>query len=500
MRFAAKTGSATEQKTACLILPVYSSGALPASTKQVNSAANGLIADLLRDGDIEGKVGDTLLIKPPQDVLESRGLRAERILLIGCGERKNFARKQYRRAVGVAYAALCKTKLENAVCFLNSEAARGTDAYRRTRIAVEVWHHRAYRYTATRSADAAKPCPQTSIGLAAKPAQAAQVRQGIKHGDATGQGMDMTRELGNLPANLCTPSHLVTVARQIAKANARLGVEVLTEADMKKHAMGALLSVTAGTAEPAKLIVLKYNGAAKSRKPVALVGKGITFDSGGISLKPGSAMDEMKFDMCGAATVLGVFQTIALLKPTLNLVGVIPACENLPGSKATKPGDVVTAMSGKTIEILNTDAEGRLILADALTYAQKFKPELIIDIATLTGACLIALGRHRSGLLSNSNKLAHALIKAGDAADDPAWQLPLDDEYKALLKSNFADLPNIGGRDAGTITAGAFLSEFVGDYDWAHLDIAGTAWLSGNRKGGTGRPVPLLLEYLLNRR
>jgi len=312
--------------------------------------------------------------------------------------------------------------------------------------------------------------------------------------------MDMTRELGNLPANLCTPSHLVTVARQIAKANARLGVEVLTEADMKKHAMGALLSVTAGTAEPAKLIVLKYNGAAKSRKPVALVGKGITFDSGGISLKPGSAMDEMKFDMCGAATVLGVFQTIALLKPTLNLVGVIPACENLPGSKATKPGDVVTAMSGKTIEILNTDAEGRLILADALTYAQKFKPELIIDIATLTGACLIALGRHRSGLLSNSNKLAHALIKAGDAADDPAWQLPLDDEYKALLKSNFADLPNIGGRDAGTITAGAFLSEFVGDYDWAHLDIAGTAWLSGNRKGGTGRPVPLLLEYLLNRR
>jgi leucyl aminopeptidase len=493
MRFEVKTGHATKQKTACLILPVYSSGALPASTKGVNADTDGLIANLLEDGDIEGKVGDALLVKPPQSLL------ARRILLIGCGDRKKFDRKQYRKAIRVAFGALRKTKLKDAVCFLNGETARGTDAYRRARIAVEVWHHGAYRYTTTKTNDKTKPIVQTSIGLTANPSQAAQIRKGVKHGDATGRGMNLSRELGNLPANFCTPSHLVKEARRIAKGNAKLRVEVLTEADMKKHGMGALLSVTAGTIEPAKLIVLRYNGAAKSRKPVALVGKGVTFDSGGISLKPGAAMDEMKFDMCGAATVIGVFAAIALLKPSLNLVGVIPACENLPSSKATKPGDVVTAMSGKTIEILNTDAEGRLILADALTYVQKFNPELIIDMATLTGACLVALGRYRSGLLSNSDKLANALLKAGDAADDPAWRLPLDDEYKALLKTNFADLQNIGGRDAGTITAGAFLSEFVGEYDWAHLDIAGTAWLTGGRKGSTGRPIPLLLEYLLNR-
>jgi leucyl aminopeptidase len=497
MRFEAKTGHAADQKTACLILPVYSSGALPASTKSVNTATGGLIAGLLEDGDIEGKVGDALLVKPPQ--LQGQKLHADRILLIGCGERNKFDRKQFRKAIGAAFSTLRKTRLKDAVCFLNGEAVRGADAYRRARITVEIWHHGAYHYTTTKPDKNPKLDEQKSLGLAVKPAHAAQARKGIKHGDATGHGMSVSRELGNLPANLCTPDHLVTEARRIAKGIANLQVEVLSEADMKKLGMGSLLSVTAGTAEPAKLITLQYNGAAKSTKPVALVGKGVTFDSGGISLKPGAAMDEMKYDMCGAATVLGVFKAIALLKPKLNLVGVIPACENMPGSKATKPGDVVTAMSGKTIEILNTDAEGRLILADALTYVQKFKPELIIDMATLTGACLVALGRYRSGLLSNSDKLANALLKAGETADDPAWRLPLDDEYKALLKSNFADLQNIGGRDAGTITAGAFLAEFVGEHDWAHLDIAGTAWITGSRKGSTGRPVPLLLEYLLNR-
>ncbi len=414
MRFEAKTGHAAAQKTACLILPVYSSGALVASTKNVDSATDGLIASLLKDGDIAGKVGDSLLVKPPGN--PGQNIRAERILLIGCGDRKTFDRKKYRKAVRVAFGSLRKTKLKSAVSFLNGEAASGTDAYRRARIAVEVWHHGAYRYTTTKSVDQPTPIVQTSLGLATKPAQAAQVRKGIKHGEAIGQGMDVSRELGNLPANICTPGHLVTEARRIAKGHARLRVEVLAETDMKKLGMGSLLSVTAGTAEPAKLIVLRYNGAAKSRKPVALVGKGVTFDSGGISLKPGAAMDEMKFDMCGAATVLGVFAAMAELQPTLNLIGVIPACENLPGSKATKPGDVVTAMSGKTIEILNTDAEGRLILADALTYVQKFNPELIIDMATLTGACLVALGRHRSGMLSNSDKLASELQKSGDLA------------------------------------------------------------------------------------
>jgi leucyl aminopeptidase len=268
---------------------------------------------------------------------------------------------------------------------------------------------------------------------------------------------------------------------------------------MAKLKMGALLSVTAGTDEPAKLIILKYTGAAQSKRPTVLVGTGVTFDSGGISLKPGAAMDEMKFDMCGAATVLGVMHTVAALKLSINVIGIIPAVENLPSGKATKPGDIVTSMSGQTIEILNTDAEGRLILCDALFYAKKFNPAALIDIATLTGACLVALGKHRSGLLSNSDRLAKTLSKAGDIADDPCWRLPLDAEYHELLKSNFADIANIGGRDAGTITAACFLSKFVGDNDWAHLDIAGTAWLTGNLKGSTGRPIPLLVEYLLSK-
>jgi leucyl aminopeptidase len=275
-------------------------------------------------------------------------------------------------------------------------------------------------------------------------------------------------------------------------------VEVLDEKDMQKLGMGALLSVTAGTEEPAKLIILKYSAGARSKKPTVLVGKGVTFDSGGISLKPGAAMDEMKFDMCGAATVLGVFSAVASLSPSANLIGIIPACENLPSGTATKPGDIVTSMSGQTIEVLNTDAEGRLILCDALTYAQKFDPAAIIDIATLTGACVVALGKHVSGLLSNSDTLARQLLKSGDNADDPAWRLPIRDEYMAQLKSNFADMANIGGRDAGTITAACFLSRFVDDMNWAHLDIAGTAWRSGGQKGSTGRPVPLLIEYLLN--
>jgi leucyl aminopeptidase len=277
-------------------------------------------------------------------------------------------------------------------------------------------------------------------------------------------------------------------------------VQVLSEPDMVKLKMGALLSVTAGTAEPAKLIILHYSGGAKSRRPTILVGKGVTFDSGGISLKPAPAMDEMKFDMCGAATVLGVIHAVAELNLPINLIGIVPAVENMPSGKATKPGDIVTSMSGQTIEVLNTDAEGRLILCDALTYAQKFKPVALIDIATLTGACLVALGKHRSGLLSNSDQLAKKLLKAGDAADDPCWQLPIDDEYQALLKSRFADMANVGGRDAGTITAACFLSKYVEDCDWAHLDIAGTAWLTGNKKGGTGRPIPLLIEYLLGNR
>jgi leucyl aminopeptidase len=419
-------------------------------------------------------------------------------MLVGCGARDAFGPKNFRKAVNSAFAALRKTAHPTAVSYLNMEPAKRTDAYRRARISVEVWHNGSYRFTAMKTKLPADPVHQKSLGLAARPGQKAQVQKGIKHGDAIGRGMTVSREVANLPANVCTPTYLVKEARRIAKNHKNMRVEVLDEKDMQKLGMGALLSVTAGTEEPAKLIILKYSAGARSKKPTVLVGKGVTFDSGGISLKPGAAMDEMKFDMCGAATVLGVFSAVASLSPSANLIGIIPACENLPSGTATKPGDIVTSMSGQTIEVLNTDAEGRLILCDALTYAQKFNPAAIIDIATLTGACVVALGKHVSGLLSNSDTLARQLLKSGDNADDPAWRLPIRDEYMAQLKSNFADMANIGGRDAGTITAACFLSRFVGDMNWAHLDIAGTAWRSGRQKGSTGRPVPLLIEYLLN--
>ena len=268
---------------------------------------------------------------------------------------------------------------------------------------------------------------------------------------------------------------------------------------MKKLGMGALLSVTAGSVEPSRLIILKYQGGKSNQKPIVIVGKGVTFDSGGISIKPGHKMDEMKFDMCGGAAAIGILQAVADIGLPLNVISIIPACENLPSGIATKPGDIVTSMSGQTIEVLNTDAEGRLILADALTYCQRFKPKLIIDMATLTGACIVALGHHLSGLMSNSDDLAKKLLAAGEAAGDGTWRLPLGKKYMDQLKSNFADIGNIsgGGGGAGTVTAACFLQKFVNDVEWAHLDIAGVAWLEGNNKGATGRPVALISEFLI---
>jgi len=316
---------------------------------------------------------------------------------------------------------------------------------------------------------------------------------------AIAQGMVLAKDLGNLPGNICTPSYLAQQAVTLAKTHKSIKTTVLEEKDMQKLGMGSLLSVTQGSAEPAKLITLEYHGADKKQKPVVLVGKGITFDSGGISLKPGAEMDEMKYDMCGAASVLGTMQAIAEMGLKLNVVGIIPSSDNMPSGTASKPGDIVTSMSGQTIEILNTDAEGRLVLCDALTYAAKFEPDTVIDIATLTGACIIALGHVASGLYSNQDKLAQELLAAGEQSQDRAWHMPLWDEYQSQLDSNFADMQNIGGRPGGSITAACFLSRFTKEYRWAHLDIAGTAWKSGKDKGATGRPVPLLAQYLINR-
>ena len=331
--------------------------------------------------------------------------------------------------------------------------------------------------------------------------QLATITRALKVGQAIANGMALTKDLGNLPGNICTPTYLTQTAKKLARGHTKLTAKALNEKQMRELKMGSLLSVAAGSAEEAQLIVVEYKGlttkgTAKNAKPIVLVGKGITFDTGGISLKPGAGMDEMKYDMCGAASVLGTLQAIAEMELPLNVVGIIAAAENMPGNHATKPGDIVTSMSGQTIEILNTDAEGRLVLCDALTYAERFKPKAVVDIATLTGACVVALGKHATGLFSNNDELAAELLKAGQQAGDRAWHLPIWDEYQQQLESNFADIPNIGSPGAGSITAACFLSRFTKAYDWAHLDIAGTAWNSGSAKGATGRPVPLLVEYL----
>jgi leucyl aminopeptidase len=319
----------------------------------------------------------------------------------------------------------------------------------------------------------------------------------LDYGYSIAQGMHLCRTLGDMPPNICTPNYLSETAKELAN-DLGLKVEILEESDMKNLGMNSLLSVSKGSIEKPKLISLSYQGNKKS-KPIVLVGKGVTFDTGGISLKPGQAMDEMKYDMCGAASVMGVMKAVALMKLPVNLTVVVPTVENMPAHNASKPGDVVKSMSGQTIEILNTDAEGRLILCDALTYVQKYDPEIVIDVATLTGACIIALGKVNSGLMSNNQALADEIIKASESSNDGVWQLPISDEYDEQLKSNFADMANIGGREAGSVTAACFLARFTKDYKWAHLDIAGTAWNSGANKGATGRPVPLLSEIILNR-
>jgi leucyl aminopeptidase len=354
-----------------------------------------------------------------------------------------------------------------------------------------------YRYNKSTKA---KPIPLKSVSFwVSNQSTARAARQGLQFGAAVGKGMNAARQLGNLPANICTPSYLANQGKQIASSTqgkVKVTTTILNSTQMKKLKMNALLSVAAGSDTPPRLIVINYQGGKPKAKPVVLVGKAVTFDSGGISLKPGRGMDEMKFDMCGGASVLGVMTALQETQLPINVVGIIPATENMPNGRATKPGDVVTSMSGQTIEILNTDAEGRLILCDSLTYAAKFKPDTVIDIATLTGAVIGALGKETSGLLSNNDQLCEALIESGTRCGDRAWQLPLWEEYDQLLSSNFADMANIGGPQAGTITAGCFLARFARDYKWAHLDIAGTAWVSGKNKGATGRPVPLLMEYL----
>jgi leucyl aminopeptidase len=442
---------------------------------------------------MEGKLGATLVLHGVPNVA------CERVMLVGLGAESGFGDKQYREAIAAAIKALNATGAADASLHITEIGAIKRDVKWRVANAVAVAGDTVYRFEQMKSKpDAARPAlRRLALGAGAK-SGLARASAGLEEGLAIAHGVSLAKDLGNLPPNVCTPTYLADQARELAKRY-RMKATVLEAEDMEKLGMGALLSVARGSAQPPKLIVLEHRGGAKAQKPVALVGKGITFDTGGISLKPASEMDEMKFDMCGAASVLGTLKAVGEMRLPINVVGVIPTTENMPGGRATKPGDIVTTMSGQTVEILNTDAEGRLILCDALTYASRFEPAAVIDIATLTGACVIALGHVASGLYANDEALAKEVLAAADAAFDRAWHLPLWDDYQEQLKSNFADFANIGGRPAGSVTAACFLARFTKKFRWAHLDIAGTAWKSGREKGATGRPVPLLTQFLLRR-
>jgi leucyl aminopeptidase len=495
MEFTIKTASPAKLKTGLLVLGAFAGGKLPALTAAADGAAEGRIAHLIKRGDLDDKAGATLLIP------ELPGTHAERVLLVSLGKDDEFGDKAYRDALGAAAKALAASPAKDAVVALADVELPGRDAAWRLQQAARIVADGAYRFDALKSdkdKKAKKERGARKLTLLLSGELGAEFDTAVLQGHAIATGMALAKDLGNLPGNLCTPTHLADTAEALA-TQYKFEVEVLERADIEKLGMGSFLSVARGSHQPPKFIVMHYKAGKAKAKPIVLVGKGITFDSGGISLKPGAEMDEMKFDMCGAASVLGTFKAVAQMGLPINLVGLIPATENMPGGGATKPGDVVTSMSGQTIEVLNTDAEGRLVLCDALTYAERFKPECVIDVATLTGACVVALGRIPSGLLANDDELAAELIRRGTESGDRAWQLPLWDEYQDLLKSNFADMGNIGGRYAGTITAACFLARFTKAYKWAHLDIAGTAWLSGEAKGATGRPVPLLAAFLIAR-
>ena len=491
MDYFTTTGATSLRAVDCVIVGVYARGKLGKGALDIDGASKGELKRLIRSGDISGHLGRWTVLN------RLDGVRAQRVVVVGLGKSSEFDMNAYRKALAGAIDSVAKTKCRSILNALTLEPAG--DVYYMARASVEVACDVLYRFTMMKSGRRKPIMPLKRIGFAlASRGERQRAELGAKHGDAIGRGVALAKDLGNLPPNVCTPSYLARAAQKLAKGNGRLSVKVLNEPEMKRLGMGSLLSVAAGAAQPAKLIVMQYKGAA-GEAPVVLVGKGVTFDTGGISLKPGLAMDEMKFDMCGAASVIGTMAAVAALKLPVNLNVVVPAVVNMPGSRATVPGDIVRSMSGKTIEILNTDAEGRLILCDALTYSRRFKPAAIIDVATLTGACVVALGKFHAGLMANDDTLAGDVLAAGQRAGDRAWRLPLGEDYAALLKSNFADLANIGGRDAGTITAGCFLSKFTEGMKWAHLDIAGVAWHIGNKKGATGRPIPLLSEFILSR-
>ncbi len=489
MEFSIKSGSPEKQRCGCVVVGVFEHRQLSLPAELLDNASGGVLSDILRRGDMNGKAGTTLLVH------NLPGALCERVLLVGLGKAKAFHAKEYAAAIRLTVKALGETGCGEAALFLTEIPVAPHDTAWRIRQAACNALQASYRFDRFKSEK--KPVALRKLTLiVTRRGELADAERGLNEGIAIGEGCAFTRDLANLPGNVCHPAYLADTARALADEY-KLECDILEREAMAELGMNALLAVARGSAQGPRLIVLHYRGGKKNAAPVVLVGKGITFDSGGISLKPGADMDEMKYDMSGAASVLGTLKAAAKMALPINLTAIIPAAENMPDGNATRPGDIVTSLAGKTIEILNTDAEGRLILCDALTYAERFKPAVVIDVATLTGACVVALGHVATGLFANKSSLARSLLRAGEDCDDRAWQMPLWDDYQDLLKSPFADVANIGGRWGGAITAACFLARFTEKYAWAHLDIAGTAWTSGKDKGATGRPVPLLAHYLM---
>lgn len=493
MKFSVASGALAKINTPCLIVGQFQAKSLQGDLATVDKAVKGALTKLVKSGDLSGRLGQCEMFH----CLE--GIAAKRLLVVGLGEEAKFTALQYRKANLNANKRLNAASVSGAVNTLPGLPVADRDPTWRLGLAARIAGECAYRYTETVKPKASSGKPPASMRfLAGQARNTDKLKLALKHASGVVAGVNLCRRLGDLPPNICTPEFLATEASKLAKRHKNLRIKVLDKKALLKMGAGALMGVAQGSHHDPRLIVFQYQGTAKSKAPHALVGKGVCFDSGGISIKPGAMMDEMKYDMGGAASVFGAFESLGRLQPKVNVVGVVPAVMNMPGGDAYRPGDILTSLSGQTIEVLNTDAEGRLILCDALTYTERFKPASVVDIATLTGACVVALGGVVSGLMSQDDELADSLLAAGDTSYDRAWRLPLWEEYQEQLASNFADMANVGSKEGGAITAACFLSRYTRKYRWAHLDVAGTAWLGGRQKGATGRPVPLLVQYLLD--
>ncbi|OOE54812.1 MULTISPECIES: leucyl aminopeptidase [Salinivibrio] len=496
MEFSVKSGSPEKQRSACIVVGVFEPRRLSPVAEQLDKISDGYISALLRRGDLEGKPGQVLLLHHVPNVL------SERVLLVGCGKERELGERQYKEIIKKTINTLNETGSMEAVCFLTELHVKGRDTYWKVRQAVESTKDSLYTFNQFKSVkpEIRRPLRKMVFNVPTR-RELNLGERAIAHGLAVASGINACKDLGNMPPNVANPAYLASQARRLADDYETVTTRIIGEQEMEKLGMHSYLAVGRGSKNESMMSIMEYkNNPDPDAKPIVLVGKGLTFDSGGISIKPGANMDEMKYDMGGAASVFGVMRALAELNLPINVIGVLAGCENMPDGQAYRPGDILTTMSGQTVEVLNTDAEGRLVLCDALTYVERYEPECVIDVATLTGACIMALSHHISALIANQNPLAHDIINASEQAGDRAWRLPMTDEFQEQLDSPFADMANIGGKGGGTITAGCFLSRFAKKYNWAHLDIAGTAWRSGGKeKGSTGRPVPLLVQFLLNR-